>query len=59
MGFVKVGDNVPVSGYIDVEGEVAECPECNKPLVVVAVDEDNNVNLVCKCKNPELEQLDA
>jgi len=58
MGFVKVGDNMPVVNYIE-DDEVAVCPDCNRPLVTIAIDEDDSIKIVCKCKHPELEQLDA
>jgi hypothetical protein len=58
MGFVKVGDNMPVINYVDDDGIIV-CPDCQEPFITIAIDENDNIETVCKCKHPEVEQLDA
>ena len=55
--FKKIGEDLPVINYLDDDGIVI-CPDCQEPLVVIAMDEDE-VKTICKCKHPEVEQLDA
>lgn len=57
MGFVKIGDDMPVTNYIDDDGIVI-CPECDGPIVTVAIDEDNNIKTACKCQNPDIEDIE-
>lgn len=58
MGFIKVGDNMPVISYNDAEDKIL-CPTCNQPMTVVAIKEDDNLELVCQCEKPEiLEHID-
>lgn len=58
MGFVKIGDPMPITGAIDPKqgDEQALCPKCNKPLVSFGFDESGeNWTLICdECDNPEI-----
>lgn len=59
MGFIKTGDDMPIGGYVDAEGEKQICPKCRKPFTVLAFDEDDKVELVCTCTDPNvLETVD-
>jgi hypothetical protein len=55
MGFVKRGDSMPVIDYIDTDGEKMLCPNCSAPFVTVAVLENDELKLVCKCENSDVE----
>jgi hypothetical protein len=55
--FKKVGDNMPIINHIDDDGIVL-CPECQEPLVVIAMDQNGDIETVCKCEYPELEELE-
>jgi hypothetical protein len=57
MGFVKIGDPIKISNIIK-DDEPAICPHCNQPMTTIFINEDDNVEIVCKCKQSELEQLD-
>ena len=51
MGFIKVGDNMPVIGYTDAEDKIL-CQTCEQPMTIIAVKEDDNLELVCQCEQP-------
>ena len=40
--FKKVGDNMPIINHIDDDGIVL-CPECQEPLVIIAMDQDAKI----------------
>lgn len=58
MGFIKVGDPVKIDGIIS-DGKTAVCKDCGKPMTAIAIDENDRVKPICKCKYPKVEQLDA
>ena len=51
--FKKFGDNMPVMGYTDTEDEIL-CPKCERPMTVIAIEENDNLELVCQCEQPEI-----
>lgn len=53
--FKKVGENLPVINYVDDDGIII-CPDCQEPFVTIAIDENDNIETICKCK---MEQFDA
>ena len=58
MGFIKVGDSMPVEGYVDTKSNTKIlCPQCDLPMTVIAVKEDDNLELVCQCEQPEILEL--
>ena len=55
MVFKKVGDNVPIQSVVDSDGSKQVCDICNKPLVIIAIKSDDDINLVCDCTNSDME----
>ena len=55
--FHKVGDAQPIKNIIDVQGEEQICPYCDQPFVSIAFDENNDINLVCQCTTPDIDEL--
>ena len=55
MVFKKIGDPMPIKGIIKADGDIAICEECGLPMVAIEIDEDDNMQLACTCKNPDLE----
>lgn len=58
MAFVKRGDPLPVTSYVDFDNDspkVVLCPKCEQPMTVIVINEEENKNkLTCKC-NADLE----
>ena len=54
MAFIKTGDPMPVTNYIDDDGAIL-CSKCQEPMVAVAINEDDYMNIVCSCEYPEVE----
>lgn len=51
--FKKFGDNMPVEGYVDTQNNTKIlCSKCEQPMTVIAVKEDDNLELVCQCEQP-------
>lgn len=56
MVFKKIGDPMPIKSIYKVaEGEEIICEQCGMPMIVIAFDEDDNVQVKCTCENPDLE----
>ena len=48
MAIIKTGDDMPVLKYYGTDGKEETCSRCHRPLVVLAVDNNDN-KLVCEC----------
>lgn len=46
MAIIKRGDDMPIKGIFDADGEEQTCPTCGDKLLVIAVEGNNN-KLVC------------
>ena len=55
MSFIKIGDNMPIQSLLDSSGTKQVCDVCNKPLVIIAIKEDDNINLICECTDSDVE----
>ena len=56
MVFKKIGDPMPIKAIIKAaEDEEMICEHCGRSMIVVAFDEDDNVQIKCTCENPDLE----
>lgn len=53
--FKKYGDATPILDIKDVDGETAVCPNCNEPMTVIAIQEDDSLELECACQTLDLE----
>ena len=52
MGFVKVGDDVPVINYYDDNLEKVICEECGKPVITAEINDEES-KLICECEIKE------
>lgn len=52
--FKKVGDAMPITNIYEAD-EPLICQKCNCPMTVIAFQEDDSVDVICTCENPELE----
>ena len=56
MGFIKIGDPMPINGALEPkDGSTIKCPQCDLPMTVVSIKEDDSLELICKCKQDLLE----
>lgn len=54
MAIIKRGDDQPVISYYGDDGEEQKCPHCGRPMVIIAMDKDDN-KLVCEHCDEEIE----
>lgn len=57
MAFFKIGDAQPINSIIN-DGQEQVCHKCDKPLITIAFDEDDNAHAVCDCEILEPESDD-
>lgn len=48
MAIKKTGDPIPIKGFYSDDMELQVCEKCQKPLTVVALDNEGN-DIICTC----------
>ena len=59
MAFIKTGDPMTITNFINDDDIVVTCKTCHEPLTTVVIDEDDGIKVACSCEYPEVEADNA